>query len=244
MEDDVPKRLAKTLGMPYRKADIIWPGGNFMTDGMGLAISCEHILKDNGYNEKKIRRVAQRKFGITDYRFVKDAQGINMNHIDCWAKFLSPEKVLIARVPEYDSRYEDYEAAADWFSRLETNSGGTFEVYRVDVPGYDTLAPYTNSLIINRHVYVPLGALDSYDSLALQVYKDALPDYTVEGYKSVQGKYWSSGERIYRSLEWLNTDALHCRTTTLCNNVPCHSPINSSSVGHRFFGRWPLNRHR
>jgi len=211
-DDAVPRKLSHALGIPYKKSRLVWSGGNFMTDGKGMAVSCDHILKDNGYNEKRIRRIARRELGITDFHFVPDAQSINMNHIDCWAQFLSPGKVLVARVPKYDSRYNGYEAAAEWFSKLESTDGQRFEVFRVDIPAYDTLAPYTNSLILNKCVYVPLGVSEQYDSLALQVYRDALPDYTVKGYKSVKGRYWSSGEQVFRGIEWLNTDALHCRT--------------------------------
>jgi len=211
-DDAVPRELSRALGVPYKKSHMVWAGGNFMTDGKGMAVSCDHFLKDNGNNEKQIRRIAKRELGITEFFFVPDAQGINMNHIDCWAKFLSPGKVLVARVPKYDFRYEDYEAAARWFSNLETHDCRKFEVFRVDIPANDTLTPYTNSLILNNCVYVPLGTSEYYDSLALQVYRDALPDYTVRGYKSVNGRYWSSGEQVFRSKEWLNTDALHCRT--------------------------------
>ncbi|MDP4147678.1 MAG: agmatine deiminase family protein [Bacillota bacterium] len=73
------------------------------------------------------------------------------------------------------------------------------------VPSEDepaTTAAYTNSLILNKHVYVPLAGsrYAEYDEAALEVYRKALPDYTVHG---IIGK---------PEAPWLGTDALHCRT--------------------------------
>ena len=57
-------------------------------------------------------------------------------------------------------------------------------------------ASYTNSLILNDHIYVPLFGNATYDDDALQAYRDAAPGYTVRGY------YYSG---------FLTDDALHCR---------------------------------
>ena len=50
---------------------------------------------------------------------------------------------------------------------------------------------------------MPLGTNSTYNQKALQVYQEALPGYQIHG---VQGFSSSTG------LEFLNTDALHCRT--------------------------------
>jgi hypothetical protein len=54
---------------------------------------------------------------------------------------------------------------------------------------------YTNSLILNDKVLVPLFG-DSQDSIALQTYRDAMPGYEVLGFTG----------------SWASEDALHCRT--------------------------------
>ena len=74
-------------------------------------------------------------------------------------------------------------------------------MYRVEEPGGSTVAPYTNSLILNKHVYVPMGSNSTYTQRALQVYREAMPGYEVEGIYNTSG-----------NIAWLNTDALHCRT--------------------------------
>ena len=63
------------------------------------------------------------------------------------------------------------------------------------------MAPYTNSLILNHSVYVPMGDNASYNQGALEVYQEAMPGYNIV---PVYNNDWSIG--------WENTDALHCRT--------------------------------
>ena len=74
-------------------------------------------------------------------------------------------------------------------------------MYRVQEPGGSTLAPYTNSLILNKTVYVPMGTNTSYNNQAIATYQEAMPGYEIVG---VTTNDW------YTS--WENTDALHCRT--------------------------------
>ena len=75
-----------------------------------------------------------------------------------------------------------------------------------------TTSAYTNSLILNDHVYVPIvgGKFTDYDERALAVYRDAMPGYTIVG---ILGKPENP---------WYGTDALHCRTRgvprTVVNN--------------------------
>ena len=72
--------------------------------------------------------------------------------------------------------------------------------------------PYTNSLILNEKVLVPITDID-WDDEALAVYQEALPGYEILGFTG----------------SWESTDALHCRI----KGVPdlemlqvFHNPIN------------------
>jgi hypothetical protein len=102
---------------------------------------------------------------------------------------------LIGEVPESDYRYEDFEAAANFFKSTTTSWGEPFEVFRVYTPGGTPATPYTNSLIANDKVFVPLTG-SQWDDEALDAYEEAMPGYEIVGIN-------------YGS--WFNTDALHCR---------------------------------
>ena len=175
-------------------------GGNFMNDGTSQAASSlEQFNEDNpGWTASQIQAHFLEYMGIEQYNLLNDALGAYINHIDCWGKYLAPDKVMIGQVPSSNPRYAAYEAAANFFANNCTSPYGTpMRVYRVYTPGTTSNpTPYTNSLILNKKVFVPQTG-NSNDAAAIQSYKNAMPGYEVFG---INYNYWES------------TDALHCRT--------------------------------
>ena len=143
--------------------------------------------------------------GIDPYHVTIDPQGQYIAHVDCWGKFLAPDKILLARVPETHVQYDKYEEVADYFKTTNCSWGYPYKVYRVELPGGNAICPYTNSLILNKKVLVPMGSNAEYNEAALQVYRDAMPGYEIIGIDNADPYDWSWDG-------WLNTDALHCRT--------------------------------
>ena len=70
--------------------------------------------------------------------------------------------------------------------------GVPYNVIRIYCP-YGTA--YTNSIILNDKVLVPIFN-SSYDDVALDTYRDAMPGYEVIGFTG----------------SWYDNDAIHCRT--------------------------------
>lgn len=189
------------FSMPMRHT-----GGNYMTDGYTSAVSTEHIYEDNwdvlGIPQEDIHTMFDDYLGIENYYLVYDALELYIKHIDCWAKFLSPDKILILEVPESDSRYGKFEEAAEFWANEISPYGNKYTVYRVFTqPGTDEA--YANSLIMNDRVYVPIrgGSSSDRDDAAIAVYEEAMPGYTIIGVINDSG-----------STPWYDTDALHCRT--------------------------------
>jgi hypothetical protein len=196
-------------------------GGNYMVTGKGVLASSYLVATQNeipATDEKELTNPDQRMLdrrmtyileqmnrflGVHTYHVLADPTGTYIGHIDCWGKFLADDKVLIARS-------EDKKIDTHFDSISESFAKEGFGVYRVlcqnvYVPSAvppATTAAYTNSLILNDHVYVPLAGkgYERYDSDALAVYSDAMPDHTVVG---ILGK---------PEFPWLGTDAMHCRT--------------------------------
>ena len=200
-DDVIPSAFASFWGIPLYSMNLKHTGGNMMQDGRGHAVSDNLVLKENNNDEAKVRQKMLEYLGIDNYHITIDPQNDYIAHVDCWGKYLAPDKILIAKLPTSDSRYANYEAVANYFATTNCCWGYPYKVYRVEEPGGSTLAPYTNSLILNKHVYVPMGSNSTYNELALQVYRDAMPGYEVEGVYNTTG-----------NIQWLNTDALHCRT--------------------------------
>jgi len=203
-------------------------GGNYMVNGEGIIVSSYLVATQNELpvlDETRTtdpcaatiaRRMAyiteqlNRFMGIHKYHVLSDPTGTYIGHIDCWGKFLAKDKILIA-----NSQDPEVDAAFDHIADSFKQEG--FQVYRVMcqdiyVPLVNppaTTAAYTNSLILNDHVYVPIAGPPYHedDERALQVYREALPAYTVIG---IPGKPENP---------WLGTDALHCRTRAVPRQV-------------------------
>ena len=197
----VPIYMGQKLGLPVYGMNLTHTGGNMMEDGRGVGVSDELILNENSNNEDNVRNKMRDYLGIDPYHITIDPQGDYIAHVDCWGKFLAPDKILIAQLPQSNSHYDEYEEVAEFFANTNCCWGYPYQVYRVYEPGGSTLAPYTNSLIVNNTVFVPLGTNTTYNNNALAVYQAAMPGYEIIGVSNSSG-----------STPWLNTDALHCRT--------------------------------
>ena len=199
-DDEIPGVFATFWSIPMYGMNLEHTGGNMMEDGRGHGVSDNLVLQENGYNEENVRNKMRDYLGIDPYHITIDPQGDYIAHVDCWGKYLAPDKILIAQLPSSNSHAADYDSVAAYFARTNCCWGYPYRVYRVQEPGGYTLAPYTNSLILNKTVYVPLGDNNTYNQNALAVYQEAMPGYEIVGvtYNSYFG--------------WENTDALHCRT--------------------------------
>ena len=204
-QNAVPSKLADYFDIPYSKMDLTHTGGNLMQDGRGTAFSDDLVISENNNSRLKVTSQMKNYTGTDNYVITIDPQGDYIAHIDCWGKIVAPDKIIVAKLPETNSRYQYYEQVAEQLGNLKCAYGYNYRIYRVEEPGGYTVAPYTNSLIANGHVYVPLGSNSTYNQKALEVYREALPGYDVVG---LQG--FSSNDQYDR--EFLNTDALHCRT--------------------------------
>ncbi len=193
-DNDVPFNMSSYLSMPYYYMSLYHTGGNYMNDGYSIAASTDLVYEENySMTEAEVDAMMQDYLGADTYHAVPDPNNTYIDHIDCWGKFLAPNKVLIRRVPTSHAQYDEIEATADYFANQVSAYGTKYKVYRVDTPSDQ---PYTNSLILNDKVFVPITGSPTYDNMAIAAYQDAMPGYEVEGYTG----------------SWESTDALHCRT--------------------------------
>jgi len=199
-DDSIPVVFSDYLPTELYGMSLIHTGGNYMTDGMGIGASTDIVVDENpSLTNIEIENMVQSYLGIDDYVICVDPLDEYIKHIDCWGKFLDVDKILIGSVPTSDSRYADYEAMADFWANKQSSYGTKFQVFRT----YSSSGqPYTNSLIMNNKVFVPIvtGAGSQWNDSALAVYQAAMPGYEIFGIEE-------GG-----AVNWQSTDALHCRT--------------------------------
>ena len=205
-DDAALESVVDYMGVNRYEMPLVHTGGNYMVDGYGTAASTILVLQENpSETTSSIESMAQSYLGVENYMFLPDPLGEYIAHIDCWGKFLDVDKVLIGQVPTYDPRYNNYEEVAQTFADAVTPWGNHYQVYRVYAnPNANNATPYTNSLIFNDHVFVPVTG-NPHDNEAIAVYQQAMPGYTIV--PIMQSEY----------TPWLSTDALHCRTHELAD---------------------------
>jgi len=192
LDDVIPSVIGSDWGIPVYGMDLTHTGGNYMSDGRGVAMSTRLVLDENtSLTEAEIDSFMYAYVGIERYEKLPYIETGGIHHIDCWAKLLSPGKILVKEVPPTHSSYDALEANVAYLESLTSSWGRPYEIVRVYCPNDE---PYTNSLILNDKVFVPQYGT-SWDDDALATYEAAMPGYEVLGYTG----------------SWYTNDAIHCR---------------------------------
>jgi agmatine deiminase len=222
-DDEIPKKVADMLGIPWYGMNVIHTGGNYMADGMGIASSTELVWRENPtQTHDSIAGKFLNYLGIDPYLVEPDPNGTYIDHIDCWGKFLAPDKILIRKVPTTHSQYSQIEATASLYASTPCSYGYNYRVFRVNTPNDQ---PYTNSLILNNKVFVPIMN-SAWDDSAIASYQTAMPGYQVIG---ILGN---------PSAPWVPTDALHCRNMGIADIGQLyirHIPLTGNQPGQDNF---------
>ncbi|MBD3168926.1 MAG: T9SS type A sorting domain-containing protein [candidate division Zixibacteria bacterium] len=191
-DDVIPQVIGTEWNMDVYGMDLTHTGGNHMSDGLGTSMSTELVYDENYWlSEAEVDSIMLAYLG-NDYTVLDYVENYGIHHIDCWAKFLSPQTILVKDVPSSDPSYARLNARAQWLSMQVSAWGQPYNVVRVYCPSGTA---YTNSLILNDKVLIPVFG-SSWDDDAIQAYQDAMPGYEVIGFTG----------------SWYSNDALHCRT--------------------------------
>lgn len=206
-DDAVCPEFAKALQHKSIEFPAYLTGGNFLVDGHGTAFCTQAQIDENRavVDEATYRQMLSDYLGIEQLVVLENTETRGIQHIDCWLKVLGPERLLVKRAPEGHPEAEPLERNVKLLSSLNNAFGRNYEILRIDCPeievrgGYSEeqpIAAYTNSLILNGKVYVPLFGVEG-DKQAIKTWQEALPGYEVKGFT------WN---------RWKHFDALHCRT--------------------------------
>lgn len=220
LDDAVPVSIATLLGTPLYETttnpnNLIHTGGNFMTDGFGTGFSSELITNENPTKTKaEIDTIMKKYMGITRYINFPVLPYDAIHHIDMHMKLLDEETLLVGQYPTGVADGPQIEANLTYITTNFNSVYGTpYNVVRIPMPDDNGAYPnttgdyftYTNSSFINKTLIVPTYNIPE-DSVALQIYRDALPGYNVVGINSLS------------SIPALG--ALHCITKELGTNDP------------------------
>lgn len=201
LDDQSNWALAPHLGVELWKTDLVHTGGNFMCDGHGIGMSSDLVYWENTYSVDSVNSLMNAYWGIHTYNTFSDPLlSSTIDHIDCYAKFLSETKIVVIT-----NGYDDYNLnqVANTISGLTNSYGQNYEVVRLSCPSIHDAA-YINSLILNGNIYVPITGNYDEDTAAIHFYEREMPGYIVQGFQDTT---------IYTG--FMSTDAIHCRTKAI-----------------------------
>ena len=218
-DDDTNVDFANQLGWNILELPLYWTGGNFMTDGYGMGFSTQLMVNENDIENEVFKEIMSQELYFSDYHIFDNPNEVSIQHMDCLAKLVDAETIIIKQVSESSPEYECIEDFAESFYSLNTFYDRPFDIKRIYCPEIqggnwenNPVAAYTNSLILNNKVLVPQYGIPE-DIMALEVFRDAMPGYDVIGFE-------------YGA--WYAEDALHCRTKGIFDPKMIH--ISHKSV--------------
>jgi agmatine/peptidylarginine deiminase len=209
-DDAAPGAIAAALGAKRTELPIALTGGNVVFDGLGTGLATQLLIDENiqmmGVSKEKFLDLVKQELGVMRFHSLPNFDTkLGNQHADCLFKQLDEERILIKRAPQNHFNFNSIETVAQELAKLKNAYGRPYQILRIDTPPYSgsSLANYTNSLILNRKIYVPMFGIPG-DEKALATFREAMPGYDVIGFA------FNPGEG-----KWFYSDALHCRTRAI-----------------------------
>lgn len=191
LDDSIPGIIGNLWGIPVYGMDLKHTGGNHMSDGLGISMSSRLVYDENpAKTPAQVDSIMKAYLG-NDYTVLGYVETSGIHHIDCWAKFLDPTTILVKQVSPGHPSYDSLNRRAEFLSTQISAWERPYTIKRIYCPSGTA---YTNSIILNDKVFVPLFS-NTYDTTAMRVYREAMPGYEILGF--------------YGS--WYEDDAIHCR---------------------------------
>lgn len=192
-DDSVCPEIAKLLGVPVFKHEVVLEGGSIEVNGRGTCLTTEQCLLNPNRNpnlgRKEIEQVLRDSLAVD--HFIWLGEGIvgddTDGHIDDIARFVNPTTILCA--VEENSKDENYRPLQENFERLQgakDQDGKKIELVKLPMPGpvvYEGSrlpASYANFYIANGVVLVPTYDHPN-DKAALGILGDLFPGHKIIG---------------------------------------------------------------
>jgi agmatine deiminase len=203
-DDAIPIGLSNYFNIPLYATilapfDLVNTGGNFMSDGMGTGFSSELVLRENGdlnifgqtkHGEDEVDEIIYDFMGIERYIKMNTLLFDGIHHMDMHMKLLDEETLLVGQYPPGVADGPQIEANLQYIlQQFQTPFGTPYKVVRIPMPpdrdgqypdAKGDFRTYTNAVFVNKTLIVPTYEA-RYDSVALRIWRAALPGYRVIG---------------------------------------------------------------
>ncbi|MDP8220500.1 MAG: agmatine deiminase family protein [Candidatus Stygibacter frigidus] len=199
-DDNIPAYCADYFEYPRYESSILHHGGNHITDGNGMAFATTNITQYNNETLSEIKENFGTYMGIDSLVVLSAMENDGTGHIDMFCKLLTDNKFIVGYYENEEDGFGNNQQIlnenAAILDEMTNQYGQDFEVTRILMPPFvmgglngSITYTYTNSLIINDKVLVPVYGFDS-DAEALEIYESILPDYEIIGINSADIIEW------------------------------------------------------
>lgn len=197
LDNQVPQRIAASLGLPSRCSQMILEGGAIEGNGEGLLITTESVLLNPNRNpqwtKSDIEQEIKRMLGVQSIFWLGSGiEGDDTDgHIDDMVRFVSRDAVV--SIVENDSKSPHYMALSENNERLQDLrgvDGSRIEVVPLPMPEpivaedwrlEQLPASYANFLIVNDAVIVPIFNQPKNDDRALGILRECFGKKQIVG---------------------------------------------------------------
>lgn len=182
----VALEIARYLGRPYHRLPLVLEGGNLITDGQGTCLAFASILSRNPeVSRPEVEHLLAEYLGCRQVVLLPSLKNDPTAHVDMVAMFLDESTLLVAQSEPGHPWHDQLDRIASLLAQTPSASGHNYRVERVTLADNDegsiNFWSYTNSLIVNDTIVVPLFGVERYDQAALTTFRRLMPDHRVVG---------------------------------------------------------------
>ncbi len=187
-DEEMAVSLAELLQLPIRSVPLVLEGGNFLSNGDGIAVATERLFHDNQeyeFSEIQIATMLNDFLGVRRCLLVPALEGEATGHADMLMCFAAKNIAIVGQIPlgadPENSRRLD--AAAEILEQVVTTMG-PMKVLRIPMPppSAQSWRSYTNVVFANGIVLMPsFSDVDpGLEDRAEAVFRSALPGWQVK----------------------------------------------------------------
>lgn len=196
LDDVIPTRIAKQIGLPVFHPGIIMEGGSVEFNGQGTVLTSTCCLLNKNRNplldQQQIEKYLYDYYGANQVLWV--SEGISGDdtdgHIDDTIRFVNSDTVLtVIEKDRGDENFEPLQENLRQLSKMRLQNGKQLNIVELPMPhpviyeGQRLPASYANFYITNGSVIVPVFQ-SAADDKALQIIQECFADRRVVGIDS------------------------------------------------------------
>lgn len=187
-DDRLPNCAAESKDIESYGLDLILDGGNLMVDSSGnLFMTNRTYIWNRNFSKEEVDQKLKDYFNVhtihvIEYAGSPGSPADGTGHIDMLVKLLADDVILITETSS-SSFNTAAEEAYNYFKSIKAPNGKDYKIIRVK--GWSsgrTWYTYTNSLIVNNVVIIPLYRnYPEENRAAIAAYKEGMPNHKIKG---------------------------------------------------------------